>query len=230
MYASDVDLGRGIASDEKIEARAERLRRLRSSAEPPALCLRLGFLGSFAQLSKGPDVLLRAAAACLKDKLDCEVVLAGEGKFRQTLERLASDLGIMDRVRFLGSLLPGDAVRDFLDQVDLFVLPSRTEGLPRALVEAMARGCPAIGSNVGGIPELLLPEDLVVRDDPRSLAGKIHEVCADPERMIRMSRRNWEGAKGYVPEVVQTRRLEFYRRIRDLAAHAGPDQAAGGGT
>jgi len=100
-------------------------------------------------------------------------------------------------------------------------MPSRAEGLPRALVEAMARGCPCIGSNVGGIPELLAADDLVPPNDPEALARKIMEVTADPERMKAMSARNLSRAKEFDPEVLRNMRLAFYRYVRDHSASAG---------
>ena len=102
-----------------------------------------------------------------------------------------------------------------LDLADLFVLPSYQEGLPRAMVEAMARSLPCIGSTVGGIPELLQPEDMVPPGDAVALANKIREVVTDRDRMARMSARNLEKAKDYRNEVLQERRNEFYRYVRE---------------
>lgn len=117
--------------------------------------IRLVIVGSMEQLYKAPDVLIRAVAQCLANGLDLELVFVGDGKFRPMLESLAKKNGIGDRVCFRGMLPSGAAVRAELDAADIFVLPSRTEGLPRALIEAMARALPCIGSEVGGIPELL---------------------------------------------------------------------------
>jgi glycosyltransferase involved in cell wall biosynthesis len=139
------------------------------------------------------------------------------------MKQLARRLGLAGHARFVGALPPAEAVYRFLDDIDLFVLPSRTEGLPRSLIEAMARGCPCIGSTVGGIPELLPPEDMVPPGDADALARKIFEVPGDTDRMERMARRNWETAKQYLPEVLQARRRTFYRKVRELA-EAAPDR------
>jgi len=182
---------------------------------------RLGFIGSLAQLYKGPDVLLRAAALCHSRGREFEIVMVGEGRYAEQMKALAGRLGVEDRMQFVPRLAFGKAVFDFLDTVDLFVMPSRAEGLPRALVEAMARGCPCIGSNVGGIPELLAADDLVPPNDPEALARKIMEVTADPERMKAMSARNLSRAKEFDPEVLRNMRLAFYRYVRDHSASAG---------
>ena len=114
----------------------------------------------------------------------------------------------------VGELKAGNAVRAALDAADLFVMPSRTEGLPKAMIEAMARGLPCIGSRVGGIPELLEEEEMFRPDDPGNLAAKIAEVLGDPARMARLSRRNLEVARRYTADVLRTRRNEFYLRVR----------------
>src|SRR6202042_2877537 len=98
--------------------------------------------------------------------------------------------GIEAQVEFVGSVTAGEPVRHELDQADLFILPSRAEGVPRAMLEAMARGLPCIGSSIGGIPELLHKEDLVPADDPAALAKVIATVFADQSRLARMSARN----------------------------------------
>ena len=77
----------------------------------------------------------------------------------------------------------------------------------------MARGCPCIGSNVGGIPELLLDEDLVVPGDAEPLAARISEVTFDFQRLECMSRRNWIKAQEYESGLLAGRRREFYQSV-----------------
>jgi glycosyltransferase involved in cell wall biosynthesis len=171
-------------------------------------------VGSLDQLYKGPDVLIEALSTCVRNGLNVRLNIVGDGRYRPQLELQASALGLQGRIRFLGQLPAGDAVRAQLDQADVFVLPSKTEGLPRAMLEAMARGLPCIGSNVGGIPELLPPENLVVPGDAAGLARKIKEVLADPERVARMSARNLNKAREYHTDILHKRRIEFYRYVR----------------
>jgi hypothetical protein len=123
-------------------------------------------------------------------------------------------LGIGERVHFRGQLTAGEAVRAELDAADLFCMPSRTEGMPRAMLEAMARALPCIGSTVGGIPELLPPEDLVPPGDVAALAAKIRDSIGDPVRMAAMSARNLERAHRYREEILRERRTECYRALR----------------
>ncbi len=174
------------------------------------------FVGTMAQLYKAPDVLIDAVAACVQEGLDLKLTLLGDGKHRAELEARARALGLRKRISFLGQLSGGDAVIAQLDQADLFVLPSHQEGLPRAMVEAMARALPCIGSTVGGIPELLASEDMVPPGNIFALASKISEVLTDKERMARMSARNLQKSSEYRDEVLQKQRVEFYQYVREI--------------
>lgn len=185
----------------------------------PEARFRLILVGSLEQYYKAPDVAIAAVAQLVNEGQNLELVIVGDGKYRRALEGLARRLGVGDRVVFRGMLPAGQAVRDELDASDLFVLPSRTEGLPRAMIEAMARRLPCIGSTVGGIPELLSSEDMVPPGDVQALANRIREVITSPNRMQAMSERNFAQAHEYRDEVLGKRRREFYTRIR-LATEA----------
>jgi glycosyltransferase involved in cell wall biosynthesis len=135
---------------------------------------------------------------------------------------------VADRVTLTGTLPAGDAVWRQLDAADLFVMPSRTEGLPKALIEAMARGLPAVGSAVGGIPELLAPEDLVPPDDVTALADAIRRLVTDPARMTAASARNLARAADFAETALAPRRDAFYRAVRAATRDIVPghDRAA----
>jgi glycosyltransferase involved in cell wall biosynthesis len=175
-------------------------------------------VGSLAQMYKAPDVLIDAVALCVRQGLDLSLILVGDGKHRPELEARASALGLGEHVCFRGQLTAGGAVRSQLDRSDLFVLPSRTEGLPRAMIEAMARALPCIGTRIGGIPELLPEEDLVPPGDATALAQKIQEVLTDPARLSRMSATNLQRAQSYHENVLSARRMTFYRYVRERTA------------
>lgn len=171
-------------------------------------------VGTFDTWYKGPDILLNAFSSCCKLGLDLKLTFIGDGRYRSEIEKMADKLGVAARVRFLGQLPFSAAVRAELDTADLFVFPSRQEGLPKALVEAMARGLPCIGTAVGGIPELLSTEDLVAPNDAEGLGQRMREVLADPERRAAMSSRNLATAKKYESEILRRRRIAFYQALR----------------
>jgi len=153
----------------------------------------LVMVGNLSQLYKAPDVLIDALARNQAEGLDWRLRLIGDGRYRAALEQRAKQLGVGDRVQFLGQLTAGEAVREHLDQADLFVLPSRQEGLPRAMAEAMARALPCIGSSVGGIPELLAPEEY----QAETLKARRQTFYQE----VRTRTEAWIGANGHNPPV-----------------------------
>jgi phosphatidylinositol alpha-1,6-mannosyltransferase len=175
--------------------------------------IRIGFIGSFAQMYKGPDTLLHAAALG-RNRLNFQLILVGAGRYLPAMKALAAKLGIADRVEFRGELSSGLPIFEFLDSIDLFVMPSRAEGLPRALVEAMSRGCPCIASTVGGIPELLEADDLVPSGSPEKLAKLILQVAADSDRLLAMSARNLARAAQFNPQTLNESRRAFLEEVK----------------
>jgi len=171
-------------------------------------------VASLDRLYKGTDVLIGAIARVARDGHDIELVVVGDGAYREGLARQAAALGIAERVIFTG-ILGEEAVRRRLDESDLFVLPSRAEGLPRAMIEAMARGVACIGSSVGGIPELLEADRLVAPGDEGGLALAITEMLTHPNRRQRVAQRDYAKAKEFHANVLGERRRRFYRHVRD---------------
>ncbi|MGH9862828.1 MAG: glycosyltransferase family 4 protein [Candidatus Acidiferrales bacterium] len=220
-YYSDADLTGAFSTEENLRERMGRIEELKPEGGSTRRPLRVGFVGNLAQPYKGVDTLLEAARLCLQQGTRLEVTIVGEGRFRLVLEALARKLGMECQVRFLGQLLAGTDVYNFLDGVDLFVLPSRVEGLPRALLEAMARGCPCLGTSVGGVGELLPEAERVQPGDGRALARAMAELARDPKRLGEMARRNRDKAQEYSPEILAERRRLFYSYVRSHSQKRG---------
>lgn len=128
---------------------------------------------------KGVDILLRALPQVLRE-MEVRLVLAGSGN-QGDYRQLAQSLGISDKVIFLGHV-PDDTLRLVYSSCDLFVLPSRLEGLGIVILEAMAAGKPVVATNVGGIPELVESGQngiLVESDEEGELASAIVKVLSD---------------------------------------------------
>lgn len=176
---------------------------------------RLITLASLEQMYKAPDVLIDACALCIQAGYNLRLVICGDGKYRSSLETFARKRGIADRIEFRGHVAGFAAVASELDRSDVFVLPSRTEGLPRALIEAMARGLPCIGSKVGGIPELLPEQCLVPAGDALALAHRIGEFLDQPEVMLSAALRNLDQAHEYEEAKLHQARLEYYTAVRE---------------
>ncbi|TDN70722.1 glycosyltransferase [Paraburkholderia sp. BL10I2N1] len=146
--------------------------------------------------SKGHGILLRAVAALRERGLNVELTLIGDGVLRAELERLAARLGLADSVRFAGAL-NGDDVLRTVSQHALFVLPSLQEGMPRALLEAMAVGIPVIATHVGGIAEVLEPASLVPPADVDALSEKIAHNAADAQWRDQQKQRQREAVRRF---------------------------------
>jgi glycosyltransferase involved in cell wall biosynthesis len=179
---------------------------------------RIVFVGTLEVEYKGVDVLIAAFARCLLAGLDAELTIIGTGRQKPQLESMARRLRLFDRLTFLGPLAAGEAIRRHLDASDLFVLPSRVEGLPRSLVEAMARGLACIGTRIGGVPELLPECALVAPGSIEELGAKILEFAANPWLRARLGSQNLTNARRYHEDILQPKRVAFYRYLRDLTA------------
>jgi glycosyltransferase involved in cell wall biosynthesis len=186
---------------------------------------------------KGNVVLVRALAALrARGTVGFEAAILGGGQELDALRQLSAELGLADRVDLPGVVSMGPELFAYLDRADLFVLPSLTEGLPRALIEAMARGLPAIGSRTGGIPELLDDAQLVPAGDPDALADAIEALILDPRRLAELSRRNFTHAMNWRPDEMRRRKYAFWRcvgavaetpsRVSCGAGGQGPDRKA----
>ena len=141
-------------------------------------------IGTVARLAqqKGLDVLIDAFPAVVSEWPQASLVICGEGEERAALEARAARLGIADRVRFLGER---SDVPSVLADLDVFVLPSRFEGLCLAVIEAQAAGVPVIATPVGGIQETVIPGEtgtLVPVDDAAAVTRAILTTLADPQR------------------------------------------------
>jgi glycosyltransferase involved in cell wall biosynthesis len=172
-------------------------------------------VGTLAQRYKGHDVLIDAVDICIRRGLNLRLVIVGDGRFRPELEARVCTRQLEDHVVFTGHLSSADAVRNELDAADLYVSASRTEGLSRAVIEAMARGLPCIATAVGGNVELLDSAFLVPPDDPEALAAAIRRVCADPGLMADMSAQNLARAQAYRASELRVRRRAFYTYMRE---------------
>lgn len=176
---------------------------------------RLVFVGSLAQRYKGLHILLQALRICADEGLTMNLHVLGDGIHRTEYQQMAADLGLDGQVHFWGHV-NSDQVWQHLRNSDLFVMPSLTEGLPRAMLEAMACGVPCVGSSVGGIPELLDAEDTVPPRDPLALATKLRQILGDEQRMLTMAERNRQVVQIYGAETSHKKSLEFWQHVRDI--------------
>jgi len=172
---------------------------------------------------KGHDHFLVAARAivAMANGRRPQMLIVGDGPLRRELTARAAELGIADQVTFTGTL---DDVRGALAAMDVFVLPSRAEGLSNALLEAMAAGRPVVATDVGGTHEAFDGDRtgvLVPPGDANAMAGAVMELVSDPARAARIGRaaQGWVEARFGAAATVA--RLEQLYRDRLAVCTAG---------
>lgn len=177
--------------------------------ERPANGAVVGSIGRFVH-EKGFDVLIRALA----DLPEVTALLVGDGPERGTLEQLARDEGVEDRVVFVGWK---DDARRWLSAMDVFVVPSRIEGFGLGIVEAMLAGVPVVAAAVGGTGEVIIDEEsgwLVPAEDPARLAAAIDRVLRDDivrQRTTKIARSLVKTE--FTPEIMAARFEAVYREL-----------------
>ncbi|MGZ4415269.1 MAG: glycosyltransferase, partial [Gaiellaceae bacterium] len=157
------------------------------------------------------------ALARLEPETFSELVIVGDGPERERVEDELARRSLAGRVRLLGER---DGVPSLLADADVFVLASRSEGLPLSVIEAMAAGLPVVASDVGGLRELVLESQtgvLVPSGDPAALADALRPLLRDRALRRRLGSAGRERAKGLfdLPRF-QRAHLDLYRR--ELAA------------
>ena len=161
-------------------------RPIRQQGEP----VTIGFVGRLSR-EKGAQDLVRIARRILEKYPDCEFLLAGEGPEREPAGLLAEQLGVAERVRFLG-LLPKEKLKSLYQRFDLLLMPSYSEGVPITMLEAVAMGVPVVASRVGGIGEVLSDGETALLSEAGDLDGMVRNILsliAEPERAAEFSRR-----------------------------------------
>jgi glycosyltransferase involved in cell wall biosynthesis len=203
---SDVQL---VERDEGVLAR--RLAGIADCKGP----IKIGLIGSLVHKHKGVATALEALDQ-IKDKIPpFEFCLLGNGDTSRW-QKLATKHGIAQQTRFCGILPSGAAVSQWLDGIDIYIQPSLLEGLPRALVEAMSRGCPALASSAGGIPELLPPECIHRPGDSRTLAALLERAINDKDWRTGHAEANFRKAAQYDQSVLDPIRRQFWLTFIDF--------------
>jgi glycogen(starch) synthase len=148
---------------------------------------RLLCLGRFIP-AKGFDLALQAVSHLVREFPDLEVVIAGDGPERASLQAQAMQLGLEHSIEFTGWLTP-DEVPDLINTATLLLMPSRREGLPLVAIEAAQMGRPVVATRIGGLPEIIVPEQtgkLVEPEDVEGLTAALASILRDSDNARRM--------------------------------------------
>jgi glycosyltransferase involved in cell wall biosynthesis len=194
----------GVESPERATSAEER-RAARRSYGIGEADFAVGHLGAFTP-EKGQDVAMEAFAK-LRDRMPClRMILAGEGAPASPPDARL--------------LLPGFVAnrKEFFAALDLFIMPSRSEGWGMAAAEALAHGVPVVASETGGLAGIVEPEQtgwLVAPGDARALVGAIEEAASDPQRLKEMSARARERSTRFSARRTAELTEGFYRRLME---------------
>jgi glycosyltransferase involved in cell wall biosynthesis len=182
-----------------------RLEKLEQSAD----IITIGLIGYTHNRIKGVDTAIKALALLGPDY---RIQIVGRGD-HSWLNDLIMKLNLRSQIDFLGVLSGRDKVFEWLDTIDLYVQPSLTEGMPRATIEAMSRGCPVVVSDVGGLKNLVDKKYRIGPTDHEELAQKIRELSQNRTEMYQAAVANFEKAKEFDLTHLNKKRTEFYEMI-----------------
>lgn len=166
---------------------------------------------------KGHIDLLNVLHILKKRNIVVKIVFIGEDYQCgiRKCKQLACELGIGSQVTFTGFLTYKD-MRQQLLEGDIAVLPTKAEGLPRVVIEAMAMGLPCVTSRVSGNPELIEDEFLFEYGDVVAIVSAIEKLVTDKHLYEEVSERNFNNSKEYAKSVLDERRTVFYKAIRNI--------------
>ncbi|WP_019377583.1 glycosyltransferase [Virgibacillus halodenitrificans] len=166
---------------------------------------------------KGHEVIIKVLKEIREKQYDVKVIFIGDGDKRIFYEQMSRDFGVEKYVTFTGLLPSAKKVREILLKGDIFVFPTKAEGLPRAVIEAMAVGLPVLSTPVNGIPELLDEEYMFDPMDVNGFVNKLVSLFNNLPELESMSENNIRKATEYTIDKLSVRRNVFYSRLRKLA-------------
>jgi glycosyltransferase involved in cell wall biosynthesis len=180
--------------------------------------VKLGLMGSLNTSYKGIDTALECIRIITQKNpsLNIKLEILGGGN-PNPWKLLARDKDIEQKVEFLGLIPSGEAVFKWLDSLDFYIQPSLTEGLPRAIIEAMSRGVPVIGSNVGGIPELIGWDLTVSPKDANAIATLVISILDDINFRNQIVENNLLKSAEFIKDNLDEKRTMFLSELKHYA-------------
>lgn len=160
---------------------------------------------------KNHEMLIRAFAKLTAKHDDLRLQMIGEGELQQSMQKLVNSLSISDKVEFLG--LQSD-VYPYLHEADIFCLPSKYEGIPMTLIEAMGTGLPIIASNVGGIPDMLIgnQDALLVRPDEDEIVEAMEVLYSDVNLRKKLGLAAKEHSRTFSDKTMASEYIQVYEK------------------
>ncbi len=207
----------GIASNVSIDAvehevldkRIDHIKSLKHSDK-----IIFGIVGPLHVNFKGHKTAILALSKAKNNIPPFELRCIGAGDPKRW-QQLANNVGIGENIFFDGLLKSGKPVADWMDNIDILLIPSLQEGLPRALIEAMSRGIPCLGAITGGIPQLLNNKYLHKKNDYNKLCQDIINLVNNKNEMIKCAKDNYTNAQRYIKPILDKNRSDFWKQFSD---------------
>lgn len=171
---------------------------------------RMGLIGQFRNNDNKGILTVIKSLGLLGKKYQLEIV--GEGDPARYQKEICK-LKLENQVQFLGYISDREKIYAWLDDIDIYVQPSLSEGLPRATIEAMSRGCPVIASNVCGLIDLLPNDYLISPKDYRTLSEKIIWL-SKPEQMKKAAEQNYYKSLEFTEDIRDKKLDDFFMKIK----------------
>lgn len=204
IACSDVELD-SIDSDILVK----RLEKIKKSDKNR---LKIGTLAQVDVRYKGQEYVIKALSELNKRGKHYIYYLAGSGNTKY-LQDIAKKYGVSQQVKFCG-VIPHNHIFEWLDSIDFYIQPSKQEGLPRSLIEALSRACPAAGTKVGGIPELLDASYLFKKGNVSEIVSILDKLNKD--YLGKSAETSFTKANEYQSNSIDDKRYKFYKSFFDL--------------
>lgn len=179
--------------------------------------LQIGLIGSYHDTRKGIDTAVQALADVCAQRPNTflNILALGVEEDRKKWMQYAQQFGVQEHLKFPPSCDTTQKVLEWIDTQDIIILPSRSEGLPRCVVEAMSRGCPCITSDVCGMPELIQKKWLHAPGEAQRLAELILEMSESKNNMTDAAKENFKNAKRFLRSAINKRRNAFFTEFKE---------------
>lgn len=190
-----------------IEKRIEKLKKISKHKK-----ITIGTIAAVNVKYKGQEYVIRAIARLKNEGYNIIYELVGGGD-QSYLKGLAKKLDIYDNINFKGILLKND-IMNWLEKIDIYIQPSKQEGLPRALIEALSKGVPSLGATTAGIPELINKRFIFKKGNVDDIIKKLKKLLSSD--LVLVSQENFNKSKEFELSVLNQKREDIYKKYRNL--------------
>ena len=188
-----------------LERRLKKINQMAAQAE-----IRIGLIASLNDDYKGHDTAIKAVSLLKEKYPSIKLCFLGDGN-QDRWKQYSKEYDVLKHIEFCGALPGGAPVLNWLDEIDIFIMPSLQETLGRALVEAMSRACPAIGGAGTAVPEQLPDDCIHERKNHKQLAEMIMYMIEHPNYMKICAEENFVRSKKYSEYILEERRDYFWK-------------------